>query len=113
MTIANVDEQIRQNFEHFCVRANMNKTTAFSALVKIAVTINEQGLLLTPISDAGQRQGKTKSQLQKEALKEFRLGVKEITDEPIDDEFRSIVRGGRPTQEPLALAMGSVRRRFM
>ena len=93
MTITNVDEQVRQNFERFCLRANMNTTTAFSALVKIAVTINEQGLLLTTI-DAGQRNGKTKSQLQKEALREFRSGIKEITDEPIDDEFRAIVNRG-------------------
>ena len=55
--------------------------------------VDEQGLLLTTIADAWQ-QGKTKSQLQKEALREFRSAIKNIADEPIDDDFRAIVNRG-------------------
>ena len=34
---------------------------------------------------------KTKAQLQNEALREFSAAMKEISDEPLDDEFDSIV----------------------
>ena len=37
---------------------------------------------------------KTLAQKQNEALKEFFAGMKEITDEPIDDEFMAIVNSG-------------------
>ena len=37
---------------------------------------------------------KTLAQKQNEALKEFFAGIKEIDDEPIDDEFLAIVNGG-------------------
>ena len=36
----------------------------------------------------------TLAQSQNEALKKFRAGVKEIKDEPIDDEFLKIVNSG-------------------
>ena len=37
---------------------------------------------------------KTESQRQGEALREFFAGIKEIDDEPIDNEFMSIINSG-------------------
>ena len=39
-------------------------------------------------------ESKTLAEKQNEALKQFRAGIKEITDEPIDDEFRAIISSG-------------------
>ena len=46
---------------------------------------------LNASADEATRQVKTKAQLQNEALKAFRAGIREITDEPIDEEFEAIV----------------------
>ena len=58
ITISNVDEQVKQNFERFCADVGMNMTKGFSALVKVGVTINQQGLLLNP-TDEVRRQKRT------------------------------------------------------
>lgn len=39
-------------------------------------------------------ENKTLAQKQNQALKQFRAGIKEITDEPIDDGFLAIVNSG-------------------
>jgi hypothetical protein len=56
ITINNVDEQVKRNFERFCVNVGMNTTTAFSALVNIGLSINEQGLIPNSADDVHRRQ---------------------------------------------------------
>ena len=60
IVIANVDEQVKQNFERFCVTAGMNMTKGFSALVQVGISINEQGLLLNA-ADETRRQQRTET----------------------------------------------------
>jgi len=45
IVISNIDEQVKQNFERFCANADMNMAAAFSALLKVGMNMNEQGLL--------------------------------------------------------------------
>jgi len=60
-----------------------------SLLVKIPA--NKQ---VTVLWDDEPTETKTLAQMQNEALKQFRAGIKEITDEPIDNEFRAIINSG-------------------
>ena len=93
IVISNVDEQTKQHFERFCTNTGGNTTTAFIKLVKIAIGINEQGLLILT-ADEAPRQTKTKSQRQGEALNRLLKTLDEIDDEPLDDEFFAIVNSG-------------------
>jgi hypothetical protein len=74
-----------------------NMPMAIPEHVEVFITITgralsgntEQGVLLNTAGET-----KTLAQKQLEAFKQFRAGIKEITDEPIDDEFRAIVNSG-------------------
>jgi antitoxin component of RelBE/YafQ-DinJ toxin-antitoxin module len=93
VVISNVDESVKQNFERFCTNVGMNTSKAFSALVEVGIIIHQQGLLLNTAEEV-QRQIKTKSQRQGEALSELMATLKTIDNEPLDAEFDEIVSRG-------------------
>ena len=73
VTITDVDEQVKQNFERFCANAGMNMSAAFSALVKIGIHINEQDFLHDSAEKIHRRQVG--------AVKKFLADVAAIKDE--------------------------------
>ena len=77
--ISNVDEQVKQNFERFCVNAGMNMAAAFSALVKVGISINEQGLLIIDTADELRRRQRTDNL--KKIFAEAQAAENDLTDE--------------------------------
>lgn len=90
ITISNVDDQVKLNFERLCAKADMNMSAVFSALVQVGYGVSELGFFAkTNVAPA-----LTLAQKQNEAFKQFSADMKAIDDEPIDEEFLAIVNSG-------------------
>lgn len=69
----NTDEQVKRSFEEFCVRTEMNMSTAFAILVRLGISISEQGLMFNIANEAHNREVS--------AVKRFLSDINELKDE--------------------------------
>jgi len=85
ITISDIDERAKQNFEHFCAHAGMNMSTAFNILVNIAIGL--QGELPAEINTL---QGQQRS-----AVHEFIALNNAITNDELSTEDYAEFQSGK------------------
>ena len=73
ITITNIDERVKQNFDMFCSNTGMNMSAAFSALVHVGTSIAEQRLLLNTTDEVQRREVS--------AVKKFLTDIAALKDE--------------------------------
>jgi len=92
ITISNIDERVKRNFEQFCTQAGMNMSAAFDILVNIAIGL--QGIL--PVATSALQANRiTFQEQQRNAVREFITLNNAITNDELNTDDYAEFQSGK------------------